>query len=378
MKSKLPTRSPSYRFESPRQLTEQQQQRHITGGGHAASVEISGNSENPKGMISSDFQGRRPLKRKLTEFEEELPSSSPPQAAWSPKYIRHSGEPLREIPSTPDRSPQRRARGQISPLFIENDEDIKSEDDREGDMDMLPLYSLNDDNRLSKRMAAETLPELMRTRENTQALWREPTAFIDFDVPPPDEGWGSQIYHEEQTPMFGSDGVSSATGTYEPLFAVPDTQNILQSKTQVPDFDLPAPDVGWESPMPSSPPQSTHSQQRAESVASSTDIGAQLDAWIDSFVEKGFLSETVEAALKCTSLDSKLAEELLEFLRRGKRKSSSGDPNEFPDDWRGVWTAADDENLYSTDARKIQRLEGKHGKESLKARWEFLDFYEGG
>lgn len=96
----------------------------------------------------------------------------------------------------------------------------------------------------------------------------------------------------------------------------------------------------------------------------SRDDASDIDTWIDAQVARGKADEsTVIAALRCTSMDPELAETVLE---RWDTK------NGMPEDMPGVWTAEDDQCLEGEDARDIERVLKKHGKDSVNSRWEYL------
>ncbi|EZF35715.1 hypothetical protein TMEN_4573 [Trichophyton mentagrophytes] len=88
--------------------------------------------------------------------------------------------------------------------------------------------------------------------------------------------------------------------------------------------------------------------------------------WIKSRVSRsrGVLSEEqVKMALRCTSLDRILADEVLEYFRAGKG---------IPLDMKGVWSEEDDAALQGVDPRAIARIEQKHGREEFDVRFEYL------
>jgi telomeric repeat-binding factor 2-interacting protein 1 len=64
-------------------------------------------------------------------------------------------------------------------------------------------------------------------------------------------------------------------------------------------------------------------------------------------------------------MDPNLADKVLEYLVAGKG---------IPTDMRGVWTAEDDARLEGTDARAVDRIHEKHGRDLMVARWEYLEF----
>lgn len=327
------------------------------------SVEASTTNTGGQALSTTQSSSTRPvetpsakpetLKRKYATAEEEVPSSSPPQAA-SPKRRRQdeSARP-REIASTPDRSPLRRVDIAYSPLFVSETESS-------------PENGSQDDGSALVRVPSESLSEPGGIRQSNQAFFKDRTPSIDFDVPPPQHGWGDEGDEGVESPESNSEYDSAQTEFYNPQSTLPDTQALLEGRTQVPDLTLPDPDGGWDSLLiPSSPP-AMPSSPPAESVSSFGDIKAQIDAWIESHVTEDLSIERVETILKCTCMDTSLSEQIIKHLKK---------EGEIPSDWKGVWTQADDEDLRSTDARKIQRLEQKHGDDCLRARWEFLSFY---
>ncbi len=342
------------------------------------------------------------LKRKHPAIEEDLPSSSP-LGPISPKRRRAIASELPlEIASTPEKSQAPYIGGRYSPLFISLD--------LEEDEPSLPEETTGNDSPLGQQLS-ETLSDSGRLINNTQAVFEDATQPIDFDIPAPEWGWdnegfllqdssqpvgfdvpppgnGGEDRHgikestqlgdfdllpegrwDEVEPQVKSESESESespnTGVYDPQPTLPDTQAILRSKTPAPDFSIPDPDGGWDSLMLSSPPIMPDSP-RAESVFSQADLKDQMDAWIDAHATKGISVEQVESVLMSTSMDTVLAHKVLRHLAK---------KGMLPKDWRGVWTESDDEELKSTDARNIQRLEKKHGADCLTARWEFLDFY---
>ncbi|KAL8941507.1 MAG: hypothetical protein Q9216_002189 [Gyalolechia sp. 2 TL-2023] len=174
------------------------------------------------------------------------------------------------------------------------------------------------------------------------------------------------------------------------------TQAILAAETQHPDFSLPDPEGGWDAALlPSSPPeipassqpdddedqpkqpaevqspQTTHPpQQRQQQQVPRTpspNPADQLDDFIDYHVSQGYSEDTVHLALKCTNMDPALTMEVLAVMRRNGEKVPRG--------MKGCWTEEDDGDLESVDARRIQRVEGKHGVGGVEARWRFLEEY---
>lgn len=340
------------------------------------------------------------LKRKHIAIEEDLPSSSP-IGPISPKRRRPSASELPlEIASTPEKSRELDIGGPFSPLLIK----LELEEYEPS----LPEGFTKNDSLLGQQLS-DTLSEGGRVVNDTQAVFGDATQLIDFDIPAPEGGWdndelsvrsssqpvgfdvsppedgrednkhsskeSTQLVDfdllppeggwAEEEPQVKEEFEASNTEMYDAQPTLPDTQAILRSKTPAPDFSIPDPDGGWDSLIAPSSPLMPNSP-RAESVFSQTDLKDQMDAWIDAHAIKGISVEQVESVLKSTSMDTSLADKALRHLAK---------KGMLPKDRRGVWTESDDEDLKSTDARKIQRLQEKHGADCLTARWEFLDFY---
>ena len=338
-------------------------------------------------------------KRKYVAIEEDLPSSSP-LGPISPKRRRPSGSELPvEIASTPENIQQTHTEESSSPLVIklELEEDATS-----------PANSTGNDNSFGQQLS-DILSERGHVFNDTQALFENATPSIDFGIPAPEGGWDNEeLFVQNSSPPLSldvsiagqgmvddkhgsrestqlvdfdlappeggwderehqiqSESESPNTEIYNPQPTLLDTQAILGSKTPAPDFSIPDPDGGWDSTIASSPPVMPDSP-RAESVFSQTDLKEQMDAWIDAHAVKGISVEQVESVLKSTSMDTTLADKALRHLAK---------KGALPKNLRGVWTESDDEDLKSTDARTIQRLQEKHGEDCFSARWEFLDFY---
>ena len=210
---------------------------------------------------------------------------------------------------------------------------------------------------------------------STQSLLREPTPYPDLDIAAPDGGWDSLEGSEDGNAVpDGNAEEFDADDRLQPSRA--GTQAIFDGATPVPDLYPLLPDYeGFDSAAPSSPPEIPRLPPRAESVVSSSNLSAEQDAWIESFVSRRFSVETVETILASSSMNSKVAADALESLPRNARIFTSPETIIIPKDRRGVWTAADDKDLASTDARRITRLEEKHGKDSISSRWEFLEYW---
>jgi len=214
-------------------------------------------------------------------------------------------------------------------------------------------------------------PEHTALATRAQAVFVDPTQYIDFNVPPPEDGWS------DDDPVSNLESPTSsppAATNNSPEATHPDTQALLTSKTQLPDFSVPEPSGGWDlSPASSSPPNlppaSSSPPNLPPASPTQSQITADLDAWIDARIAAGHTPSNVELALRSTSVDAELAAVVLEHLRKGEG---------LPKEMRGVWTEEDDADLEATDARRLGRVERKHGGDAVGLRWEFLGVYKWG
>ena len=311
------------------------------------------------------------LKRKFRELSENERVGHPRHGRPAvEKHKEHQSRNRTEVPFNTIKD-----RVEISPFPEDHNVRVKTEPPEE--IDDNDLWSHHLDGDFANGME-EVFMDGIRYRESTQALYKQPTPSIGLDIPPPDEGWGDLEETESlQVRTRDDDHERNESPDLAALAALaPDTQALFRDRTQSPDLGIPDPDDANDSLRPSSPPKIPRLHQDAESDTSTAELSAQADAWIDSYVAQGFSVDTVLAAFKSTSHDSELTEKVLEHLRKQKEQSGQADHDELPHDWQGVWTASDDEDLSSTDARQINRLQVKHGAEALNNRWEFLDFLD--
>lgn len=372
--------SPSMQLVGPSHYQRRLEETYLTVDTEAASPQHGSQhdseSDSAAEIVSATVEK---IKRKRAELEEEFPSSSPPEGVPSPKRIRQTtSESVREIASTPDRTPVHSGNRPDSPLFIASDDDEEeegsdSEDDmavEESDLGKQPSETLSEPGHVvadTQDIFHDTtqhidfdLPPPEKDSDDGDPFLREPTQAIDFEVPPPDDGWDDEDSGAEASSESGSTG----TEIYDPRPMRQGTQALLRGQTVAPDFNIPEPEGGWDYVIQSSSPPASCSPL-AESEIS--DVDAQTEVWINAHTTDGVTVDDVLSALKCTSMDTSLAEMVIESMKKNMT---------VPKDQRGVWTETDDEDLEcGTDARKLQRLEVKHGKDGVNARWDFLNFY---
>lgn len=89
-----------------------------------------------------------------------------------------------------------------------------------------------------------------------------------------------------------------------------------------------------------------------------------IDRWLDSRLRRYHTNlETLVEALKCTTMNLRLADAVVCELARGRP---------LPADMRGVWTETDDRVIQCRDCDAIERVRQKHGRDSLYSRGLFL------
>ncbi|MCJ1406259.1 hypothetical protein MMC19_000324 [Ptychographa xylographoides] len=341
-----------------------------------------------------ESKGFMKRKRSMTDDTSLTSSLLDPRDTPPPKRIRadNGAMRVREIPSTPDRSPLQTRRAPLTPIkneVIESPEDGFSgakEEDHDNDMVLVEVRYVNmeseeeqeveeddedetqesDDPFLPGRPASQSLSEPEPAFPKGKSTLRDSGEMLDLDVPSPEGGWDED--EAPAQPIPDSDLENPESNTLRP-----DTQALLQNTVPAYDFTVPEPDEGWDAFLPappSSPPIPLSSPEAAASppviLMPEKEMLAQLEAWMDAHVESGIAIEVVGFALKCTNNEPDLADLVLASLRNG---------HGVPEDIRGVWTQSDDEGLEAVDARLVRAVIAKHGREGLDARYEFLKVY---
>ena len=338
-----------------------------------------------------------PKRKRATIDNNDLPSSSPPGSTLPfplSKKRQRVNEPRNgplEIASTPENSPSRRDLQKPFQFLSKEDTGIVDilEDDSYEDSSSKNSVASDYESRTHYRQASLTLSSPTRAvpetqTATTQAIYQDPTQDVDFDVPPPDEGWDDEGLH---------DGVASgpnpnaqlvdfdhALTIPETQFTLPDTQGLLDSGTQIPEFHIAEPDSGWDAVeiVPSLPPPTPASRspspRNGANGPPTPDPVLTMDGWISSKQALGYNQGDINQALRVTTMggfpmeDFELADYVLLYMI-GKGKG------QVPQDEPGVWTMNDDADLHSTDARRIRKMHEKHGEKRCDARFEFKWHY---
>lgn len=106
-------------------------------------------------------------------------------------------------------------------------------------------------------------------------------------------------------------------------------------------------------------------QQAERRRKEGSDPVQDIDEWIDDCVRTGKAQndKQVIEALRCTTMDPDLAQQVLQHLVAGQG---------IPDDIPGVWTVEDDRHLEGGNARHVERVLEKHGDHYVGTRGEYL------
>jgi hypothetical protein len=141
------------------------------------------------------------------------------------------------------------------------------------------------------------------------------------------------------------------------------------SETRLEDeFALPDPEDGWgDLPLPpEADEESTVGEAEPQDSDDALSEAESIQAWVAAHLQADADAddELLFKAAAIADLDFKLADVVYQRLVQGKPA---------PENMRGVWTERDDMALRGNDPNEIKRVEGKHGKESLTGRWQWLE-----
>ena len=338
---------------------------------------------------SSD--SRLSKRKRATVNKNDLPSSSPP---GSPLPLPLSSKRQRvnksrtgplEIASTPENSPSRRDLQRPFQSLSKEDTGVLDvlEDDSCEECSSKDSLASDNESRPHARQASLTLSSPTRAvpetqTATTQAIYQDPTQDVDLDVPPPDEGWDDESVHDgvasRPTPKAQVVDFDPALTIPETQFTLPDTQGLLDSRTQIPDFEIAEPDSGWDAVgiVPSLPPPllASRSSSPRDTVSSPPTLDVlDMQVWARSKEALGYHTEDINKALRVTTTDDlELANYVLLYMN-GKGEG------QIPQNVPGVWTKSDDADLHSTDARRITDVHNKHGKNRCDSRLDFKWHY---
>ncbi|KAL8641818.1 MAG: hypothetical protein Q9228_001414 [Teloschistes exilis] len=124
-------------------------------------------------------------------------------------------------------------------------------------------------------------------------------------------------------------------------------------------------------PSPPPPPPSSASKTKAKAPRLKKVLtlhsAAEVDECLAQNVALGYKEDEILSALKCTSMDPELTRRALESMAKNGGAVGVG--------MKGYWTEEDDRDLECGDARRVRRVEAKHGTEGVERRWEWLREY---
>lgn len=318
----------------------------------------------------------RSLKRKLCPESEKLPHSSPLKSQVTNKAKRLRFNPVREIPSTRENSPLNENSRELLRTFVDvanvptdlenSDEDCEEdEDEDDGDEPIMRGVSQSlfepDPTRSSPagKMIGQTSPahECIESHTNSNANdddTYEHSETTEEDIDSPSEDHDHRAH-------------------FQTIQALPEARRPDSAEADE-RVDTPVPPSS--PPLSSSPPSgpgSVSEEDATEGTTSSQDhINAELDRWIDDQVLHGQRIQDVHIALECTTMNLELAEIVLHRMKRSDGRLPF---------LRGVWTEEDDGLLRGADAGDEggwETLVGKHGREGVDGRLEFLRMMDDG
>jgi TRF2-interacting telomeric protein/Rap1 - C terminal domain len=172
---------------------------------------------------------------------------------------------------------------------------------------------------------------------DTQAILTTSIQIPDFTLAEPDGGWDA----------------------YESPSA---SQKVVNPNPPMLDDSIPSPPGGWQEPPAPTPPTQQPPPSNQSQVLSKPRF---ISDWITARTSDKLTPKQASEVLMSTSMDANLADVVLGYLRLGQNVPPL----------RGVWTKEDDADLQGQDGRGIKRLLKKHGDEGVERRWEFLEMW---
>jgi len=174
------------------------------------------------------------------------------------------------------------------------------------------------------------------------------------------EGESPKIFFRESD-LLGQESIQK-----HPMYSVePETQ----------DFQIPIENEEGEragtntiNSFPSDPYLARRAQQDSEGDSSSqseteSKNEPEILAFVRRCIDNGHTKENIKKCMYATMWDIPMAEEVIEGLKQGLG---------IPEHVSGVWTSADDQNLFPQSGRHFKAVQKKHGKEKVNARIALL------
>lgn len=217
----------------------------------------------------------------------------------------------------------------------------------------------------------------------TQAILAADTQPLDLDIPDPDEALESSIAQsiESEEPVEFDRQCQASLRDQELINQqLLDKPDAGENEAMDFDFDLPEPDGGFEAA--EEPYEGIETELLKDTQAldpgpieemdvedideAASQASLDFDALANALMDKGHSPDNILTAIQATSANMPLMLVVLEHLRAGMN---------VPVEVRGIWTKQDDEDILGGDARKLERVEAKHGWDGeggCKARQYFL------
>ena len=399
-------RSPSFHPDSPAQSSFAVSQDRAPEPNEARK-RVAGRSSNSQESTNSTSQGGQSPKRKRdieSEVDEEDSPSLPPfgNQERAKRRKKHDDGPVNlEIPSTPehetlerpadfDEGPEqdfepgsptprpRRSPRKVTtlsdapspPLFVPQDQKPSTSrwsHEPEDDRSSSPI-----DGEHSLPPSTPRRPAALEQDAKTSPL----SVRLVSDRDPVEISGSSQSQNEANrddgspTPEFETaPEFSQVWNTAREQNAVvrPDTQTLSQASVggtlQEDDFALPEPEDGWDD-MPLPPDAAEAENELGDDQSDSSEDS--LHAWMsahhraDPKTDDGLLIKSINAS----NAELRIASMVYDLLKKGEG---------IPKNIKGIWTEEDDMALRGNNPHAIKRVEDKHGKERIAARWHWLE-----
>ena len=350
------TNRPSCRLKSHDELSSDYVERRADLNVSRPSSDID--NVQPIPSIETISHSILPSEPEKITYKTEIPSSSPPQSVAAVKTSTRSHTYRNPFTDPEDLSSETDSIEELKGPSTPVKRVVYGQQDNE-------FNGIG--NSVIEVQGSPSLSEPDRHQTHIETRRNKPYEDLGLDVPSPEGGWNFDEEQNEEVTI-GEEESGSRHATAE------DTQDLLNAKTQIPDFSVPDPDGGWDAALPSSPlPMTTLLQTASDPGTNVVDeideeeANAQFMEWITDHLTADVPVEDVEVALKSTGNNLDLADIVLESLAE-----NCG----VPQNLRGVWTIDDDDNLYARDGRKIEQLQRKHGMTEFDERYKFLAKYE--
>lgn len=214
---------------------------------------------------------------------------------------------------------------------------------------------------------SEVHTSIPTAQPTTQAIFDAETQFPDLSLPEPEGGWDSVLPSSPSPSQLLSDENIQSQIDMQ-IFAESQRSSLPPS---APPPQSPPQETTAAMPSPPPPPPSSASKTKAKAPrqkkALTLHSAAEFDECLARNLALGYKEHDILSALKCTSMDPELTRRALGSMAENGGAVEVG--------MKGFWTEEDDGDLECRDARRVKRVEAKHGTEGVERRWEWLREY---